>query len=212
MNDELRTRLEEILTKNSTWHIERSGRSEFSMRRTINDEAIDQISQAYQEEQHTNALIWYTRLTNDLINDDDLKRSEHVGRILEYARIAAGLSEEDVKITLPDEYIPHDPEFVAEHISPVVQVSKNAGFIGKSNTPFEDIMEAREVMQNEGIPTGPRAEFSIGMPSSVWLARFEEELQNILPEGVGLASTYDLGITEVLEVAKRAARLEPSND
>jgi hypothetical protein len=123
VSDELKVKLQEIIHR-IYW---KDTPDSFQY---VND-VIAQIDQAYQEEKHDTALLWYTRLVNDLINDDDLKRSEYVGRILGYARIAAGLSEDDVKITLPDKFIPHDPGTIVKHIRPVLEVSKNTGFIGK---------------------------------------------------------------------------------
>src|SRR5690349_21325724 len=60
-------------------------------------------------------------------------------------------------------------------IARIDQAYKDAGY-KKPNTPFEDMMESVEIMQNAGIPTGPPTEFSIGMPASGWLARFRSEL------------------------------------
>src|SRR6266513_718318 len=101
MSDELKDRVLGIVQS----HIGLNGTAYIGILKV--EDMLAQIDQAYKEEQHTNALIWYTRLTNDLINDDELKRTEHVGRILEYARTAAALSKEEVKITLPDKLTLH---------------------------------------------------------------------------------------------------------
>lgn len=107
------------------------------------------------------AIGWYSGLLNDLMNDDNLKRIRHYEQfdalselyddILRYAREAAGLTEEDVEIKEPisDIYVPHDSNFIVEHITPEVHVTDKPPFEEGQKWTNQD-GSTDEVIRNEG--------------------------------------------------------------